>query len=310
MYDYLHQSKKELSNKDFVVIHNMCKASVQNLKRAESEVIKSLQQVDKFKVYRHLGHNSLFQYALALNLSESQAYNYIVVARKSIECPALQKAIENKEITISKARTITSVMNSRTQHQWIELARTKSKRELEREVVKLSPRAVNKESARFINDHMLELQIPVSEDIFKKLERVKDLLSQKCQRPVNFEEMLDLLSDEFLKRNDPILKAKSKLATKTRKPVPGQPSIQGQNKKLQIKRRTIPQQTLDAIHLRDKGQCQFRRKDSLICGQSRWIEIHHIRPVSLGGSNELNNLITLCEGHHKVVHEVGRIAPS
>src|SRR6185312_15678240 len=38
---------------------------------------------------------------------------------------------------------------------------------------------------------------------------------------------------------------------------------------------------------------------------SRRTDIHHIRPWAKGGKTRLRNLISLCEAHHVIVHELG-----
>ncbi|MCB0422307.1 MAG: HNH endonuclease [Bdellovibrionales bacterium] len=38
------------------------------------------------------------------------------------------------------------------------------------------------------------------------------------------------------------------------------------------------------------------------CLESTRIEIHHIRPLHLGGSDNLENLVTLCQEHHRCLH--------
>jgi predicted restriction endonuclease len=62
-------------------------------------------------------------------------------------------------------------------------------------------------------------------------------------------------------------------------------------------RKPIPTDLKHRVYLRDQGQCQ---KDD--CHDSRWIDIHHIKPVSQGGLNILENLITLCKAHHHLEH--------
>jgi hypothetical protein len=54
-----------------------------------------------------------------------------------------------------------------------------------------------------------------------------------------------------------------------------------------------------AVRERDKYRCQFPG-----C-HSRRTDIHHIRHWSRGGKTRLRNLISLCEAHHVIVHELG-----
>lgn len=38
------------------------------------------------------------------------------------------------------------------------------------------------------------------------------------------------------------------------------------------------------------------------CGSEENIEYHHIKPLSLGGTNELNNIVPLCSECHSLLH--------
>ncbi|MCK9996210.1 MAG: HNH endonuclease [Candidatus Krumholzibacteria bacterium] len=39
------------------------------------------------------------------------------------------------------------------------------------------------------------------------------------------------------------------------------------------------------------------------CGHTRFLEIHHRIPVALGGRTEMENLVTLCSGCHRGLHQ-------
>lgn len=50
------------------------------------------------------------------------------------------------------------------------------------------------------------------------------------------------------------------------------------------------------VKQRDEYKCK-------ICGGTEELEVHHIIPLSRGGTNKKTNLITLCIKHHKARHK-------
>lgn len=63
--------------------------------------------------------------------------------------------------------------------------------------------------------------------------------------------------------------------------------------------RTIPPWLVRQLAHRDGG-CRFPG-----CGRRRWVHAHHIVHWSRGGPTDLDNLITLCAFHHRLLHEGG-----
>lgn len=64
------------------------------------------------------------------------------------------------------------------------------------------------------------------------------------------------------------------------------------------KSRKIPGWLRELVTYRDGGQCQHPG-----CRNTRWLQVHHIIPWTLGGPTDLDNLILLCGVHHRLVHE-------
>lgn len=65
------------------------------------------------------------------------------------------------------------------------------------------------------------------------------------------------------------------------------------------KTRVIPWAVRRALKARD-GHCQYPG-----CGQSRYVDGHHIVHWANGGETRLDNLVLLCRRHHRLVHEHG-----
>jgi len=65
---------------------------------------------------------------------------------------------------------------------------------------------------------------------------------------------------------------------------------------------TIPPRTRREVLARDRHQC--RRKG---CRHTRYLHIHHLEPRVQGGSNDPENLVTLCTSCHELCHQKGGI---
>ena len=63
--------------------------------------------------------------------------------------------------------------------------------------------------------------------------------------------------------------------------------------------RSIPPPMRRALRLRDGG-CRFPG-----CTNTRFVDGHHIKHWADGGETSLENLVTLCRHHHRLVHEGG-----
>src|SRR5947208_1908843 len=101
-------------------IHERALEIVGRYKRVEADLIEVLQQVDEHKVYRHHQCKNLHEYTMRiLKLTESVAFNFIVVARKAKEVPELKAVINSGMLSVSKARKITPVINKQNQSEWL-----------------------------------------------------------------------------------------------------------------------------------------------------------------------------------------------
>jgi hypothetical protein len=261
--------------------------------RAEAELVCILQKVEEHRVFVRRGHASLFAYVVSeLGLSESVAYGLITVARKVREVPELGVLVGTGEISLSNARRVAAVLTSGNQSEWLKKASELTARQLEKEVVKIKPEAATRERASYVTPERVRLELGMSEAEMLKLRRIQDLLSQKTGRAVSLEETISTLGAEFLKRHDPVEKAKRQVVKK---------SPSASLKTLVTGRVPLPAALKHQVNLRDERRCTYVNQGKR-CNQSRWIEIHHIQPVSQGGPNTLENLTTLCSSHHDLQH--------
>jgi hypothetical protein len=70
------------------------------------------------------------------------------------------------------------------------------------------------------------------------------------------------------------------------------------------RRKTIKAATTHAVMLRTGGRCAFVNERGERCNKDRFLHLHHIVPLSQGGSDDQSNLTCLCSGHHALVHQL------
>jgi hypothetical protein len=281
-------------------------------KRVEADLVDVFQKIDEQKIFRKMGFASLFDYAnKGLGLSESVAYGLITVSRKSKEIPELKTAVAQGELSLSQAKRITSVLTKENALELIEKAKTMTQREIEKVVATINPKASVGERTRFISEDRIELKMSLKDELMKKLKRVQDLESQRTKRACDLEAVLDAMADFYLERQDPVVKSERilkkpslrKEAEKdTKKKV--DPSGDNATNSIRYNRLRLTSETKHRVNQRDQSQCTHIDNLGRRCSNKRWVEIHHVVPVSHGGDNRLENLTTLCHTHHRMTHEI------
>jgi hypothetical protein len=342
-------------------IHKKALEVVSRYRACEADLIEVLQQADKARIYYALKYNSLYQYCTeGLGLSEDIAYNFIRLARKSVEIPALKEEIRAGSITVSKAKKIVPVLNKTNQTQWLDLAKTASKKDLERAVVTEKPELAVQEKVRFVQAERIHVQFGATPELARKLNRAREIESQKKGSVATLEVAVTAMADAYLRKEDPLQKA-SRFVDRNiadawanlNGPILGKPLKAGEVKSLNAGAandanlnllvpgpvnvhsaaknsaelvgaigspykkpapRLAPSSTSDQrrtyissairhnLHLKFGGQCSHVDAGGKRCQQRRFLHIHHIKPVSHGGDDSLENLQLLCSGHHKAHH--------
>jgi hypothetical protein len=174
----------------------------------EAKLCECLREIDETKLFKKLEWPSLFIYATReLGLTEAIAYAFISVARKSREIPELKVAIEEKTLSVAKASRMVSGLSLENAGELIDFAKTRSTRELEAELARRNPERPRREQVRFIDGDSVELRAYLPKSAKLKLERVTALLAQKG-KPINLATAIESALDEYLKRHDPVEKAR------------------------------------------------------------------------------------------------------
>jgi HNH endonuclease len=280
----------------------------QNYLSAEASLLTVLTEMKAQNAFLTLGFTGIYTYCVhRLKLSEAQSYYFKSVAEKSESVPELKTAIQEGKLSLSKARRIVPVVTPENLATWIEKSHQLTQKELEREVTwTQSSSTLNLEIEPL--QKKLTLKIDVDVTTQQTLQRLKELLAQKRQRPVSLSDVIEWLAQEMVKREDPVKKAERVLKKQsTSKPNPT--PIHSSSRKT---RQPIPAAIQNIKWQESQGQCEAVGTLGFRCREKQWLEMHHRVPVSQGGMNSVQNLILLCRKHHRQQHQasLGSIALS
>lgn len=234
---------------------------------AEGALLEAIAEVDRLRIYEAFHYTHLTPYCVQeLGLSEEVAACFVRVARS---LPKLKAAVCEGIITVTKAKTIASVVTAQNQDVWIEKAAAMSKRELEKEVADANPQAGKPERAKPVGKKKFRVEFELTEEEMELFRRVQEVSGSS-----SLAETQKKLLGFYLDRKDPVRKA-----DRSRE----------RSEKLKV-------------HARDRGRCQAKLPNGKICGGTKWVHQHHITPKSEGGPDTAANLITVCSAHHRQWH--------
>ena len=192
----------------------------------------------------------------------------------------------------------------------------KSTKETEKLLSSTFPEVCNeKEKVRDISNNKVEIKIILGKDSQQKLEDLKKLLSHKNPN-MSYGELFSLLAELGLNKYDPKRKlTKQNKKIKISAPIQSKKVIDKETSKLPVQianqklhnnqkflksTRYIPSVERHHVWMRDQGQCTYIcPKTKRKCSSNHLLQIDHIKPFSLGGTHEPDNLRLLCANHNQ-----------
>jgi len=327
-------SLKNISNVELI---NRLKDLVKREQYLTVNILPHLIEVERRKLYLGIGFRSLYDYCTReLKYSESGAMRRIYAARAIEKCPSAMRYLRNGRVNLSTLSLVwkyisPEILNrisgkSKREVEAIvadfnigHYAKDRTKPVVVERVIKQpateckeiyrrgggklfasvdnSTRA-KKEKVVCQKVKMHEVRCLIEDDVMERLERCKTLLSGKFPKGLNYSELLNVLSEAWLERHDPLKREERRVSSKQRSQSTSTPKSNG------TVTRHIPAVTRDAIFNRDGGSCTFIGETGKRC-ESTWdVETHHDgRPFGRGGDHSPKNLRLLCRAHNQLQAE-------
>lgn len=205
--------------------------------------------------------------------------------------PSVKQSLANGDLTLQAATQAQTFLNQERKYlsktytpeqkrQLIQEIKHKSSRQVEQYLASKSPELPRPEVSRQIQEDKREVKVTVCRELDEKLDQLKSRYSHKNQNPT-MAELLDLMADELLQ------KSKQHVA----KPA----AVKSANP------RYISKANRNYIRARDNNKCVYKDPDTgKTCDSQHLLEIDHIIPVSLNGTNDVRNLRLVCRSHNQM----------
>jgi len=314
------------------------KNSVLEERQKTALVLEYLREVERRRLYADSGYASLWDFCIhELAYSEASASRRIGAMRLLREIPELKEDLLSGKQNLSSLSKARNFFQLEEKHQGEKLSieekkevlqelENKSSRECERTLLELSSVPIeisNPQRERPIDATHTELRLVLRDEVYFKLKRIQALRSH-ANPSMSYENLLDYMADEILKKIDPLEKVKSQKVT-TSAPSTPHPSRRpelSQIKEVQnpdffspptseverdqathglrTSRTPIPRAIARTVWVRDQGRCSYSDPSTgKLCNSTVYLEYDHIIPVSKGGQNRIDNLRLRCRAHNQ-----------
>ena len=304
------------------------KESVAAVEQAQQCAVLWFGEIMRRKLYRKLGYSSINHYARCeLKFSKTRTGDFVQLARKFEQLPAVRESVAKGELGYTKAREIVKVASPENETGWVEEAKNSSRRDLENKVAVARRRATAKPNQpELIAQKMtlppasvpVRLTVEMTPEQFALYETLLEKLHKKgpvgTRAEMLLEGMAELAADKTEKAPRGALTyqihihqcpecGKSTTPTSRGELALKKEVIEAAQCDAQVhqpgKRNTstIPPATRQMVLTRDRHTCRTPG-----CNHTKFLEVHHKKPRAAGGDNRPENLITLCSACHRMRH--------
>jgi 5-methylcytosine-specific restriction endonuclease McrA len=307
-------------------------------RRITNEILQLIGLADERRLYLERGYSSLFEWLRSYGYSEGAANRRIQAARISRAVPEVSRKLADGEVNLTTLAKAQSVMRAqekatgqrlsvRVKAAAIEKIEHKSTEQAEQTLLSLFPEAasqIRQERMTVVNESKARLAVNLSNQTVADLQRIKDLLSHSLPE-AGFAEVIAHLAKNYLARED-------------RKP--GDRRLKALGRKMQERDRKadnapfsrcgvqlrcgggdhdVSKSSHEQRHGRSEvrltprrrkqilardGSCTYKDpKTGKICGSTYQLQVDHIHPKALGGSDRDENLRGLCRKHNLLMAE-------
>lgn len=320
--------------------HASLRRSLAVAESAQHSAVLWFAEIQRRGLYRQLGYSSMHLYATeCLGFSRAKTGDFTRLAAGLERLPKLRESVARGEVGYTKAREVIKVATPRTEERWLDEAVQSNRKQLAAKVARVRKKAAARRMAQpellpaARVERELEREIPqrvaleMSPEQFARWEALWEKLRKLGITGDRTDELLealgtlvDITESEQRDNEKPAPRGASPAATIHIHECPkcSRAAIQTSSGEKAVDpgrhrgdatilepgkraRSAIPPRIRREVLERDRYRCRMSG-----CTHTRFLEIHHERPVGRNGGDHPDNLVTLCSACHRVVH--GQVA--
>ena len=298
--------------------------AIQEERKITLQILHLINEAHGRRLYAAAGYSTPFEWLTKeFGYSAAAAMRRLDSARALRDVPSIEKKIETGELNLTNLAKVQSLIRSEEKRtgermdfterkKAFEMIQNKSSREAEALLAHAFPEAAptKSESIRTINETEVRVQVTLTKQQLAALERVREVASHS-KLGSSLSEIIDMLANTYLEKNDPLrreIKPRKPSAKQINEnPITSAPETavpECATQKEFRHRKPIAPALRNAVFRRAEARCQFvDPRTGHRCESRSLLQVDHIVPVSLGGTNDPCNLRLLCRTHNLAAAE-------
>lgn len=247
------------------------------------QIIALIQEAERRRLYLKRGYASAFDWLVkAMRYSHSAAYRRVQAAKLANDIPDIAEKIQSGEVNLTtitqlqaavkrQERATGQYITRSTKAALLEKIKNKTSDQTQKILTEIFPEAVPADTLRAISPTESRLSVVIDEETIEMLRQLRDEISH-AQPNASWSEVIKYALNKVIVGTD---RPTKKLALTSLK------SLRRQ------------------VFKRAGFACEFKNPDTgKICRSRYQLEVDHILPRSLGGTDEMANLRCLCKQHN------------
>lgn len=306
---------------------------VQCERRMTAEIIETIKEVDRRRLYLNLGFPSLFEYMTKhLGYSPGSAQRRIDSARMLRDVPELKEHLQSGELNLTQVSTLARAVR---QKQKITTVTASEKKKILVAIQSLDISKTEKTIAQMLDvpiqtaerkstqqDESVRVELTFSKEQFLLLGEVRSLMSH-VNPAASITDIFEYLAQRFIKQKTGVQRSQARSAPNTTIPQgvtqieettsTARMAVDQASKKMDQHSHLKPRTRLSANsaanpryiplpirkQLLQKQSCCQWKTNGRICGSQFQLQIDHIQPVWADGTSAPHNLQLLCGIHNR-----------